>query len=47
MFASNSQYVHYHGIKKVKDELDIVNMIRTIQKLKAGLSAVIDDNIAL
>ena len=31
----------------MKDELDIVNLIRTIQKLKAGLSVVIDDNIAL
>jgi hypothetical protein len=32
------------GLKKIQNELHVVNFLKTIQKLKAGLSAIIENN---
>ena len=38
------EYVHEEGLRKIGYELNIVHILRSIRKLEAGLSIVINDN---
>ena len=44
MYLSKQEKIYQKGYNSMIKELDIINIIKSIHKLKAGLSAVIKDD---
>lgn len=43
-YTKESEVIFNEGLMNVKNDLDIVTLLKTIQKLKAGIAALIKDD---